>query len=65
MVCAAYTWARRERIDLSDKSVPFKNEAGFVMSLYDGLRFFAQQQFNDLATQALTTGPVSNGDQIR
>jgi hypothetical protein len=33
MVCAAYTWARRERIDLSDKSVAFKNEAGFVKSL--------------------------------
>jgi hypothetical protein len=65
MVCAAYTWARRERIDLSDKSVPFKNEAGFVKSLYAGLRFFAQQQFNDLATQALTKGPVTNGDQIR
>jgi hypothetical protein len=65
MVCAAYTWARRERIDLCDKSVPFKNEAGFVKSLYAGLRFFAQHQFNDLATQALTKGPVINGDQIR
>jgi hypothetical protein len=65
MVCAAYTWARRERIDLSGKSVPFKNEAGFVKSLYAGLRFFAQQQFNDLATQALAKGPVTNRDQIR
>ena len=52
MVCAAYTWARRERIDLSDTSVPFKNEAGFVKNLYAGLRFFAQQQFNELAAQA-------------
>jgi len=24
MVCAAYTWARSEKIDLCDKSVPFK-----------------------------------------
>jgi len=59
MVCAAYTWARRERIDLSGKLVPFKNEAGFVRSLYAGLRFFAQQYFNELATQALTKKPVS------
>ena len=65
MVCAAYTWARRERIDLSGKSVPFKNEAGYVKNLYAGMRFFAQQQFNHLATQALMNGPKSNGDQIR
>ena len=60
MVCAAYTWARSERIDLSDRSVPFKNEVKFVKNLYAGLRFFAQQQFNDLATQALRKGPVTN-----
>ena len=30
MVYAAYTWAGREKIDLSGKSVPFKNEAKFV-----------------------------------
>ena len=65
MVCAAYTWARRERIDLSGKSVLFKNEAGFVKNLYAGLSFFAQQQFNHLATQALMNGPITNGDQIR
>jgi hypothetical protein len=61
MVCAAYTWARRERIDLADKSVPFKNEAGLVKNLYAGLKFFAQQRFNDLAAQALTKGPISKG----
>jgi hypothetical protein len=65
MVCAAYTWARRERIDLSGKSVPFKNEAGFVKNLYTGLRFFARQQFNDLATQALMKRPVTDGDRVR
>jgi hypothetical protein len=65
MVCAAFTWARRERIDLSGKLVPFKNEARSVKNLYAGLRFFAQQQFNDLATQALMKGPVTNGDQAR
>jgi hypothetical protein len=64
MVCAAYTWAKRERIDLCGKSVPFKNEAGFVKNLYAGLRFFAQQQFNDLATQALMNGLITNGGQI-
>jgi hypothetical protein len=59
MVCAAYTWARRERIDLSGKSVPFKNEAGLVKNLYAGLRFFAQQKFNHLAAQSATKGPIS------
>ena len=65
MVFAAYTWARRERIDLSGKSVPFKNEARYVKNLYAGMRFFAQQEFNHLATQALMNGPNPNGDQIR
>jgi hypothetical protein len=65
MVCAAYTWARRERIDLSGKLVPFKNEAGFVKNLYAGLRFFAQQQFSDLAARDLRKRPVTSGDQIR
>jgi hypothetical protein len=65
MVCAAYTWARRERIDLSGKLVPFKNEAGFVKNFYAGLRFFAQQQFSDLAARDLTKRPVTSGDQIR
>ena len=62
MSCAAYTWAGSQRIDLSDRSVPFKNEAKSVKNLYAGLRFFAQQQFNDLATQALTKIPVTDGD---
>jgi hypothetical protein len=61
MVCAAYTWARSEKIDLSDKSVPFKNEARFVKNLYAGLRFFAQQQFNELSSEAWTKGPVTDG----
>jgi len=52
MVYAAYTWAGSEKIDLSGKSVPFKNEAKFVKNLYAGLRFFALQQFNELADQA-------------
>ena len=52
MVFAAYTWAGSERIDLCGESVPYKNEANFVRNLYAGLRFFAQQQFNELATQA-------------
>jgi hypothetical protein len=64
MGCAAYTWARSERIDLYDKSVPFKNEAKFVKNLYAGLRFFAQLQFNDLATQAMTKGPATDGGEI-
>jgi hypothetical protein len=65
MACAAYTWARRERIDLCGKSVPFKNEAGFVKNLYAGLRFFAQHQFNDLATQAFMNVVATNGDRIQ
>ena len=60
MSCAAYTWAASERIDLSDRSVPFKNEAKFVKNLYAGLSFFAQQQFNELATQALANGTVTD-----
>jgi hypothetical protein len=65
MVCAAYTWARRERIDLSGKLLPFKNEAEFVKNLYAGLRFFAQEQFNDLAAQTLAKRSVTNGAQTR
>jgi hypothetical protein len=60
MVYAAYTWAGSEKIDLSSKSVPFKNEAKFVKNLYAGLRFFARQQFNELAAQAWT-GRSANG----
>ncbi|WP_158788918.1 hypothetical protein [Granulicella sp. L46] len=62
MVYAAYTWAGKERIDLSERSVPFKNEAKLVKNLYAGLRFFAQRQFNDLATQAMTTVRTARGD---
>jgi hypothetical protein len=65
MIFAAYTWARRERIDLSGKTVPFKNEARYVKNLYAGMRFFAQQEFNRLATQGLINGPRPNGDQKR
>jgi len=62
MVYAAYRWAESEKIDLSGKSVPFKNEAKSVKNLYAGLRFFARQQFNELAAQAWTgtrASPVS------
>lgn len=58
MVCAAYTWARSEKIDLCDKSVPFKNEAKLVKNLYAGLRFFAQHKFNELSAQATTEDRV-------
>ena len=60
MVYAAYTWAGSEKIDLSGNSVPFKNEAKFVKSLYAGLRFFAQQQFDELAAQAWTRRSVDD-----
>jgi hypothetical protein len=58
MVYTAYTWARSEKIDLLDKSVPFKNEAKLVKNPYVGLRFFAQQKFNELSTQAMTKDQV-------
>jgi hypothetical protein len=58
MVYAAYAWARREGLGLSDKSVPFKNEAGFVKNLYAGLSFFAQQYCSELAAQAAEEGSV-------
>jgi hypothetical protein len=58
MVCAAYTWARSEKIDLCDKSVPFKNEAKLVKNLYAGLRFFARQKFNELSIEAMTKDQV-------
>lgn len=61
MVCAAYTWAASERIDLSDKSVPFKNETKSVKNLYAGLRFIAQQHFNELTAQAWTRRSVNDG----
>lgn len=51
MTFAAYTWARTEKIDLSKKSVPFKNEAKLVQNLYAALRFFARYQFNVLAEE--------------
>jgi hypothetical protein len=61
MMCAAYEWARSEKLDISGKSLPFKRDAQLVRNLYAGLRFFAQQQFNELATRASTRGHVSNG----
>jgi hypothetical protein len=60
MVFAAYTWAGCEQVDLCGQSVPFKNEAKFVKNLYARLRFFAQQQFNELAVQAPTNRPVTD-----
>ncbi len=65
MVCAAHTWAKSERIDLFDKSVPFKNEAKSVKNLYAGLRFFAQQQFKELTAQRRKKSRVSDGDDIQ
>lgn len=61
MVHAAYTWAGTEKIDLSGKSVPFKKDAKSVKNLYAGLRFFAQQHFDELAAQARTAQPVNGG----
>jgi hypothetical protein len=61
MVSAAYAWARSEDIDLSGKSVPFKNDAKSVKNLYAGLRFFAQQQFNALSDQASATRSANDG----
>jgi hypothetical protein len=50
---AAYTWAKSEGIDLIyDESVSFKNDRKLVKNLYAGLRFFAQQQFDALTSQA-------------
>jgi hypothetical protein len=64
MVFAAYTWAGCERIDLRGHSIPFKNEAEFVKNLYAGLRFFAQQQFNELAAQTRTNQSAIGEEQI-
>jgi len=64
MTCAAHTWAMREGIDLSGKSVPFKNEARFVKNLYAGLRFFGQEKFNELAHRALPMKSASDGEEI-
>lgn len=52
MVSAAYAWAKTEKIELSGKSVPFKSDAKAVKNLYAGLRFFAEQRFNELAAQS-------------
>lgn len=64
MTCAAYTWARSERIDLSGKSVPFKNEARFVKNFYAGLRFFGQEKFNELANRAEARRSSSDSEEI-
>jgi hypothetical protein len=61
MVHAAYAWADSEKIDLSGKSVPFKKDAKSVKNLYAGLRFFAQQNFNELAAQARTVRATKRG----
>ena len=62
MVCAAYTWAWSEKIDLSGKSVPFKNDTKAVKNLYAWLRFFAEQYFNDLTAQAKVGLSDHNGE---
>jgi hypothetical protein len=64
MICVAYTWAMSEKLDLSGRSVPFKNEAKFVKNLYAGLQFFAQQRFDDLALQDKTKTPASTRTSI-
>lgn len=61
MVHAAYTWAGSEKIDLSGKSVPFKKDAQSVKNLYAGLRFFAQQHFNELTAQSSATRLADDG----
>lgn len=62
MVCAAYTWAASKKIDLLRRSVPFKNEAVFVKQLYEGLQFFAQQKFHELAKEAKATRAAGNNE---
>ena len=64
MICAAYTWAMSEGLDLSGKAVPFKNEAKLVKNLYAGLRFFGQEKFNELAKQALAQESARDRDEI-
>lgn len=61
MVYAAYTWAASEKIDLTGKSVPFKNDAKSVKNLYAGLRFFAQQHFNELTAKAWARRSANDG----
>lgn len=61
MVHAAYTWAGSEKIDISGKSVPFKKDAQSVKNLYAGLRFVAQQHFNDINAQASATRSTNDG----
>jgi hypothetical protein len=63
MSCAAYIWARSEKIDISGKSLPFKKDAKLVRNLYAGLCFFAHQQFNELAARASAQWRVSNGGE--
>lgn len=64
MICAAYTWAMGEGIDLSGRSVPFKNEAKFVKNLYAGLRFFGQAKFNELANRDQATESAGDRREI-
>lgn len=61
MVCAAYAWAQREKIDLSGKSVPFRNEALLVRSLYAALSFFGQHQFDQITHEVETKRRTGNG----
>ncbi|SEB44433.1 hypothetical protein [Terriglobus roseus] len=63
MVDAAYTWARSEKIDLSDRSVGFKKEGALIRNLYAALRFFARQEFNALAAEDSLRGMLPNRDK--
>jgi hypothetical protein len=64
MISAAYTWAMAEQLDLSGKSVPFKNEAKMVRNLYAGLHFFGQEKFNELSNLALVHKSAGDRDEI-
>jgi GNAT superfamily N-acetyltransferase len=48
---AAYAWAKRQGIDISAKSVPFKNDARLVKNLYAAMRFYAVRMFVELETE--------------
>jgi len=48
---AAYAWAKRQGIDISAKSVPFKNDARLVKNLYAAMTFYAERMFVELETE--------------
>jgi len=61
MVGAAYAWAQREKVDLSGKTVPFRNEARLVRNLYAALSFFGQQQFTHITHEVETRRRTGKG----